>query len=105
MFYFIQALPNCDKEESENKGKMIKAFTMNIEKILQGAKLKSIKDFKIILVPILYIQHFFVISFNLEEKQIFIIDNSAKEETNESKYGNVPENTVSILNYPFKTQI
>ncbi|KAJ0914859.1 hypothetical protein HanPSC8_Chr06g0243361 [Helianthus annuus] len=66
---------------------------MNIEKILQGAKLKSIKDFKIILVPILHIQHFFVISFNLEEKQIFIIDNSAKEETNESKYGNVPENT------------
>ncbi|KAJ0468125.1 putative Ulp1 protease family catalytic domain, papain-like cysteine peptidase superfamily [Helianthus annuus] len=91
------ALPNCDKEEFENKGKMIKAFTMNIEKILQGAKLKSIKDFKIILVPILHIQHFFVISFNLEEKQIFIIDNIAKEETNESKYGNVPENTRDAL--------
>ena len=105
MFYFIQALPNCDKEESENKGKMIKAFTMNIEKILKGAKLKSIKDFKIILVPILYSQHFFVISFNLEEKQIFIIDNSAKKESNKAKYGDVPENTVSILTYTFKIHI
>ncbi|XP_035832787.1 uncharacterized protein LOC118481691 [Helianthus annuus] len=91
-----ETFPLNDKEET-NKDNMIEAFTMNIEKILQGAKLKSIKDFKIILVPILHIQHFFVISFNLEENQIFIIDNSAKEETNEAKYGNVPENTRNAL--------
>ena len=100
----MQAFPLNDKEET-NKEKMIEAFTMNIEKILKGAKLKSIKDFKIILVPILHLEHFFVISFNLEEKQIFIIDNSAKEATNKEKYDDVLENTVSILTYAFKTQI
>ncbi|MFS7913706.1 putative papain-like cysteine peptidase superfamily [Helianthus anomalus] len=62
----------------EKKEKMIEEFTKNIEKNLQGANLKSINDFKIILVPILQVEHFYVISFNLEDKQIFIIDNSAK---------------------------
>ncbi|XP_035845198.1 uncharacterized protein LOC110933381 [Helianthus annuus] len=99
------ALTSSEKEETEKEEKMIEAFTKNIEKILQGAKLKSIKNFKIILVPILHSEHFFVISFNLEEKQIFIIDNSAKAVTNIEKYGDVPENTVSFPTYAFKTQI
>ncbi|MFS7954333.1 putative Ulp1 protease family catalytic domain, papain-like cysteine peptidase superfamily [Helianthus anomalus] len=76
---------------NEEEEKMIEEFTQNIEKILQGSKLKSINDFKIILVPILHIEHFFVIAFNLEEKQIFIIENSAKEVINKQKYGDVPE--------------
>ncbi|KAJ0677781.1 putative Ulp1 protease family catalytic domain, papain-like cysteine peptidase superfamily [Helianthus annuus] len=82
---------------NEKKEEMIAEFTKNIEKILQGAKLKSINDFKIILVPILHVEHFYVISFPLEDKEIFIIDNSAKAVTNKQKYGNVPLKTRNAL--------
>ncbi|KAJ0642715.1 putative Ulp1 protease family catalytic domain, papain-like cysteine peptidase superfamily [Helianthus annuus] len=75
---------------NEKKEKMIEELTENIQKILQGAKLKNINDFKIILFPILHVEHFYVISFNLEYKQIFIIDNSAKTVTNKQQYGDVP---------------
>ncbi|KAM0000031.1 putative papain-like cysteine peptidase superfamily [Helianthus debilis subsp. tardiflorus] len=89
---------------NEEEEKMKEEFTQNIEKILHGPKLKSINDFKLIIVPILHLEHFFVILFNLEEKQISIIDNSAKEVTNKQKYGDVPEKTVSFPTYGFKTQ-
>ncbi|MFS7961935.1 putative Ulp1 protease family catalytic domain, papain-like cysteine peptidase superfamily [Helianthus anomalus] len=82
---------------NEKKEEMIAEFTKNIEKILQGAKLKSINDFKIILVPILHVGHFYVISVILEDKEIFIIDNSAKAVTNKQKYGDVPLKTRNAL--------
>ncbi|KAJ0664012.1 putative Ulp1 protease family catalytic domain, papain-like cysteine peptidase superfamily [Helianthus annuus] len=88
----MQAFTLEDKEE-----KMIEEFTRNIEKILRGAKLKSINDFKIILIRILHVEHFYVISFNLEEQQIYIIDKSAKDVTNKEKYGDVPEKTRNAL--------
>ncbi|MFS7939405.1 putative papain-like cysteine peptidase superfamily [Helianthus anomalus] len=76
---------------SHTEKEMTEEFTQNITKVLQGSKIKSIKDFDIILVPILHQEHFYVMSFNLKEKKINIIDKSAKEVTNFVKYGDVPE--------------
>lgn len=77
---------------------MVAEFTRNMTKILKDTKLPSIKEFEIVLVPLLQHEHLCLVSFDLKENKIYVIDDSAKDDISDyQKYQWWTEKTVSYF--------
>jgi hypothetical protein len=64
---------------------MLKEFTQNMNEVLRKEKVPDIKQFDLVLVPIVFSHHYYLLCFNIKDNMAAIIDNSACEEY-EAKY-------------------
>ncbi|XP_076903121.1 uncharacterized protein LOC143558095 [Bidens hawaiensis] len=64
----------------------ISVFSVNMERMLRMQQLTSIHGVDLVLIPIIYVKHFYVMCFNLKMCHIHMIDNMGTRESFKSRY-------------------
>jgi hypothetical protein len=78
----------------------VKRITETLDSIFKNLKIKRATDVDIYFMPLIVQQHVYLVVFDMNASQTYVIDNSAVDGDSLQKYDGLPMKLVSI--YKFK---